>query len=49
MKARACILTAESESRPPPSGWTLQECCELMDEARWEQERGGVRDRDREL
>lgn len=33
-----------SASHPPPPGWTLQECCELMDEAWWEQERG-VRER----
>lgn len=45
-KARACILTAESFSAS--SFW--QECCELMDEARWEQAKGWcVRDRDWEL
>lgn len=37
-----------SASHPPPPGWRLQECCELMDEAWWEQERG-VWERDREL
>ncbi len=38
-----------SLSHPPSSGWTLQECCELIHEAWWEQQSGGVRDRDRDL
>lgn len=39
-----------SASHPPPPSWTLQECCELMDEAWWEQERGVcVWERDWEL